>query len=406
MNPRFSVLLPTKNRLDLLRYAVETVRRQDFADWEVIISDNCSEDDIAGYVASLGDPRVIHVRAEHPLHVTANWNNALERCRGDFVIMLGDDDGLTKGYFTRMDELIAQHKPDLIFTNAHIYAYPGVIPDFPRGFLKRDASPLFRGSAPFLLPSETAHGLARSSLRFTMAYPFNMQYSLVARSLVDRLRQKGSFYGSPYPDYYATNALFLAAERILIEPTPRVIIGVSPKSYGFYHFNNKEDEGAQFLDNAPGREEADKLRHVLLPGTRSASAWLLAMELLKERFPECGLTVDYRRYRRMQMGNIYKRHHLLGEIDRRRFSEILGQLSWKERWVDGLPLAFALRLVRLFGRDSNRRMLDFIRRCTGHSHAGSLRMQERDDCATSCTNLLEVFEQSGRPAPAAQPGVA
>ncbi len=404
MSPRFSVLLPTKNRLDLLRYAVETVRRQDFADWEVVISDNCSEDDIAGYVAALGDPRVIQVRTARPLHVTANWNNALEHCRGDFVIMLGDDDGLTKGYFTRMNELIAQHQPDLIFTNAHIYAYPGVVPDFPRGFLKRDASPLFRGSAPYLLPAATAHDLARSSLRFTMAYPFNMQYSLVARPLVDRLLQKGSFYGSPYPDYYATNALFLAADRILVEPTPRVLIGVSPKSYGFYHFNNKEEEGALFLDNAPGREEAEKLRHVLLPGTRSASAWLLAMELLKERFPERGLMVDYRRYRRIQMGNIWKRRHLLGEIDRPRFAEILRLLSWKERWLSGLPLALALRLVRLFGRGANRRLLDFIRRCTGNSHAGSLKLQEREGCATSCTNLLEVFEEGGSQDLVAQPG--
>lgn len=397
MSPRFSVLLPTKNRLDLLRYAVETVRRQDFADWEVVISDNCSEDDIAGYVAGLDDPRVVHVRTELPLHVTANWNNALERCRGDFVIMLGDDDGLTKGYFARMNALIARHDPELVFTNAFIYAYPGVVPDFPRGFLKRDASPLFHSAEPRLLSADEARWLVRESLRFTMAYPFNMQYSLVSRALIERLRQKGAFYGSPYPDYYATNALFLAAARILIEPTPRVIIGVSPKSYGFYHFNNKEDEGAQFLDNAPGRDEAEKLRHVLLPGTKSASAWLLAMELLKERFPEHGLEVDYRRYRRIQMGNIYKRRHLLGEIDRPRFAEILRLLSWKERWLSGLPLALALRLVRLFGRGANRRLLDFIRRCTGNSHAGSLKLLEREGCATSCTNLLEVFERGGAP---------
>ena len=43
---KFSVLLPTRNRLEYLRYAVETVRRQDYADWEIIVSDNCSEDDI------------------------------------------------------------------------------------------------------------------------------------------------------------------------------------------------------------------------------------------------------------------------------------------------------------------------------------------------------------------------
>jgi glycosyltransferase involved in cell wall biosynthesis len=41
---KFSVLLPTRNRLNLLSYAIETVIRQDYSDWEIIISDNCSEE--------------------------------------------------------------------------------------------------------------------------------------------------------------------------------------------------------------------------------------------------------------------------------------------------------------------------------------------------------------------------
>ena len=73
----FSVLLPTRNRLEYLRYAVETIRRQDVPDWEIVISDNCSEDDISGFVAKLSDPRIRYVRTESPLPVTDNWNNAL-----------------------------------------------------------------------------------------------------------------------------------------------------------------------------------------------------------------------------------------------------------------------------------------------------------------------------------------
>jgi glycosyltransferase involved in cell wall biosynthesis len=398
MNPRFSVLLPTKNRLTYLRYAVESVRRQDYANWEIVVSDNASEEDIAGYVASLNDPRIVYLRTKSALHVTANWNNALEHARGDYLIMLGDDDGLTKGYFSRMVALLAEHgSPEMIFCNAFIYAYPDVVPGFPAGFLKRDASPLFAHPAPYLLPHGTALELVRSSLRFTMSYPFNMQYSLVGRALVERLRQRGSFYQSPYPDYYATNALLLEAATILIQPAPSVIIGVSPKSYGFYHFNNKEDEGALFLDNAPAAAEAARLRDVLLPGTRSASAWLLAMEALRLAFPALKLTVDYARYRRMQLGTMFKRRHLLGDLPAERYRDFLARLSWSERWLGGLPLALALRASRLLGHGSHRRILDFIRRCSGNSHAGSLDLAGQACCATSCRTLLEVFEQGGAP---------
>ena len=62
MAPLVSVLLPTRNRLEFLRYAIETVRRQDDGDWEIVVSDNDSEEDIAGHVAALGDDRIRYVR--------------------------------------------------------------------------------------------------------------------------------------------------------------------------------------------------------------------------------------------------------------------------------------------------------------------------------------------------------
>ncbi len=98
---KFSVLLPTRNRLDLLKYAVETVRRQDYDDWQIVISDNFSDDDIGGYVGSLQEPRIRYRRTQRLVPVTQSWNNALERYTGDYVVMLGNDDGLMKGYFSR-----------------------------------------------------------------------------------------------------------------------------------------------------------------------------------------------------------------------------------------------------------------------------------------------------------------
>src|SRR5687768_14162221 len=119
---KFSVLLPTRNRLEYLRYAVQTVLRQDYADWELIISDNFSEDDIAGYVQSLNDERIKYYRTDSFVPVTDNWNNALYKSSGDYVIMLGDDDGLMPGYFTTMQRLIAEYsEPDVIYTKAYIF---------------------------------------------------------------------------------------------------------------------------------------------------------------------------------------------------------------------------------------------------------------------------------------------
>src|ERR1700751_5709322 len=116
MPPMFSVLLPTKNRLSLLKDAIKTVRHQNYRDWEIVVADNCSSDNIAEYVHTLNDSRIVVTRSDTPLSVTDNWNRAFEMCRGQYVIMLGDDDGLMPGYFARLMSAIHEiDEPDIIY---------------------------------------------------------------------------------------------------------------------------------------------------------------------------------------------------------------------------------------------------------------------------------------------------
>ena len=121
----FSILLPTRNRLDLLKRAIQTVLRQDFEDWEIVISDNYSDEDIQPYVESLNDSRIRYQRTDSFVPVTDNWNRALEASRGDYVIMLGDDDGLLRGCLSGLHNYIQQYdNPDAFYTSAALYAYP------------------------------------------------------------------------------------------------------------------------------------------------------------------------------------------------------------------------------------------------------------------------------------------
>ncbi len=44
-SPLFSIVIPTYNRSDLVQGAVRSVLGQTFDDFEVVVSDNCSQDD-------------------------------------------------------------------------------------------------------------------------------------------------------------------------------------------------------------------------------------------------------------------------------------------------------------------------------------------------------------------------
>jgi glycosyltransferase involved in cell wall biosynthesis len=301
----FSVLLPTRNRLEFLRYAVESVRRQDDPDWEIVISDNDSEEDIEGYVSELDDARIRYVRTERFVPVTDNWNNALRHSSGEYLVMLGDDDALLPGYFSALRSIVERFEsPDAVYLGALLFAYPGVLPDVPAGYLKPNlTAPFFAGAhQPFVLDRGQAHDLVAAAMDFRVHYDFNMQYIAVRRQTADELSGGGDFFRSPFPDYYAMNLMFARADRIVVDPEPRVVVGITRLSHGFFHFNHREAD-ARALLHTDGLEPdlRRSLEPVLLPGTNINTSWLLAMESLHRHLgspPE--LRPNYARYRRLQ----------------------------------------------------------------------------------------------------------
>lgn len=387
---KFSVLLPTRNRLELLKYALETVLRQDYDDWEIIISDNFSEENVAGFVQSLNEQRIKYYRTNSFIPVTDNWNNALEKSTGDYVIMLGDDDSLMKGFFTTMSMLIERFQwPDFIYSNAFVYAYPGVMPGFPNGFLKPYGfAPFFKNAKePFWLHKKQAVDLVHHSMNFKMLFTYNMQHSVVSRRFIESLRYKGSFFQSPYPDFYATNALFLKAERILICPFPLVTIGISPKSFGFYAFNQREEEGVEFLKNLADSVSIERLRRIILPsGIKDRTSWLVAMDTIKANYgSEFKLRVNYNRYRYLQILYVYGQYYSKSKA---KIAELHTYLRWWEKIVYIPSLFFAYTIKQMLPKNLFDKILTKLLKAV-------ISAPEIDVSKSECSykNIVEVFEK-------------
>jgi glycosyltransferase involved in cell wall biosynthesis len=166
--PEFSVLLPTRNRVSLLAEAIGSVRAQNFEDWEIIVSDNASIEDVRGLIERIGDPRIVYLRSEKALPVTDNWNRAVDAARGRWVVMLGDDDGLVPGYFQAMRAVCAKlNDPDFIYHGAYHFLAPDVLPGQAQGRLSdvtRMHSLLLRHNEPSLLPRGQCEAAARAAL--------------------------------------------------------------------------------------------------------------------------------------------------------------------------------------------------------------------------------------------------
>lgn len=90
--PQVSVILPTFNRLPYLRAAVESVFAQSYADWELVIADDGSDEETRGYLRSLASSRVRTLLLPHRGNPSLVRNVAVRAARGRYLAFLDSDD--------------------------------------------------------------------------------------------------------------------------------------------------------------------------------------------------------------------------------------------------------------------------------------------------------------------------
>lgn len=94
------VIIPTKNRVDLLPRALASVRQQTGADYRVVIVNDGSTDGTHKYLASLDDPRVTCIEYKQSRGVNAARNAGMQTLQsGEWAVLLDDDDLLVPGAF-------------------------------------------------------------------------------------------------------------------------------------------------------------------------------------------------------------------------------------------------------------------------------------------------------------------
>jgi len=90
--PIVSAILPTYNRGRLLRDAVESVVRQTFVDWELLIVDDGSTDGSTSFVSELGDRRIRVSNIAHSGSPARARNAAVGMASGEWIAFLDSDD--------------------------------------------------------------------------------------------------------------------------------------------------------------------------------------------------------------------------------------------------------------------------------------------------------------------------
>ena len=105
---RFSITIPAYKKR-FLHKAIESCLTQTYKDFELIIVDDASPEDLKSVIANFQDERIRYYRNEKNCgaeRVTDNWNKCLSYAEGEYIICMGDDDILKNNCLEEYDKLI------------------------------------------------------------------------------------------------------------------------------------------------------------------------------------------------------------------------------------------------------------------------------------------------------------
>lgn len=90
-NLKCSVILPTYNRYYSIKYAIQSVLRQTYKKWELVIVDDSTSCDTSNYIQQLNNPKVIYHKPKKKLGSARARNNAIKLSTGEILLMAEDD---------------------------------------------------------------------------------------------------------------------------------------------------------------------------------------------------------------------------------------------------------------------------------------------------------------------------
>lgn len=92
MNDLVSIIMPSYNTAAYIKQSIESVLKQSYTNWELIIVDDCSSDNIDEVVKSINDVRVKYLKNEKNSGAALSRNRALKEAKGRWIAFLDSDD--------------------------------------------------------------------------------------------------------------------------------------------------------------------------------------------------------------------------------------------------------------------------------------------------------------------------
>jgi glycosyltransferase involved in cell wall biosynthesis len=278
-SPKYSIVIPTRERAHTLRYCLQTCLNVDYADYEIIVGDNHSSEETYQVVRQLNSPRIKYYRTDQPLSMSSNWELALAHTTGEWVTFIGDDDCILPHAYRQLDRILPQLSVRLVRCDSGLYFWPN--PDVPAlsNYLQ---IPLSRA----ITIHNSAEVIKRViTFQYDIGYLPSFYHGAVHRSLIDEvLRVSKTVFVGHYPDHFPGYAFAYLAKQYAQLGFPITFCGHAPKSNGATGWRTGKGASAEFFS----LNETDGLAmHPWIPANQMVDPITYTFDpflLAKERF--------------------------------------------------------------------------------------------------------------------------
>ena len=228
---KYSILIPTFNRRKYLEKTLKTILDQNYINYELIVSDSGSSDDTWEYLKNLDYPNLKIIKPEKKLSEVENFEFIINQAKGEWIIILGDDDGVLPNFFDGVDNIIKKYPEIEAISCKSGHYYHENIED-----LYGDRVISFN-----YLSNKITKVNSKKSLLFCLLgiytradVPMLYTSGIVKKSLVDKIKDKSQnkFFYSIIEDYYSMVAILFETSFYVSCQKPLFWIGTSKSSSG------------------------------------------------------------------------------------------------------------------------------------------------------------------------------
>lgn len=210
---KFSILVPAYKR-QYLKECIDSILAQTYRDFELIIVNDASPQDIDSIVSQYDDTRLRYYKNEKNIgakDVVKNWNKCLSYANGDYVLCMGDDDCLYPNCLLEYNNCMEENsKVDVYHIGTAIIDSKGDIIDLQEG------RPNYESVYSLLW-----HRITHRRIQFIGDFLFDRKI----------LISKGGFYELPFASHSDDISVYIASAE-------KGIININ--SLGFQYRNNAQ----------------------------------------------------------------------------------------------------------------------------------------------------------------------